>query len=65
MDGGFVGRVDVEAFGDAVACDFDAVCVFGLEGAVGQGSGEEVDDGEGETFAGVGRLGEGDALVDD
>ena len=36
----------MEAFRDAVAGDFDAVCVFGLEGAVLEGGGEEVDDGE-------------------
>ena len=45
LDRGGVGGVDVEAFCDAVAGDFDAVCLFGWEGAVGEGGGEEVDDG--------------------
>ena len=43
--GGFVFGVDVEAFGYAVGGDFDGVGVFGLQRAVGEGGGEEVDDG--------------------
>jgi len=57
VGGGGVGGVDVEAFGDAVGGDFDAVGVFGLEGAVFEGGGEEVDDGQREALAGVGGLG--------
>jgi hypothetical protein len=34
----------VEAFGDAVAGDFDAVSVFGLESAIFEGGLQEVDD---------------------
>lgn len=56
FEGGLVRGVDVEAFGDAVGCDFDRVGVFGLQGAVFEGGGEEVDDGEREALAGVGRL---------
>jgi len=41
----------MEALGDAVGSDLDAVGVFGLEGAVLKGGGEEVDYGEGETLA--------------
>ena len=47
----------MEAFGDAVLGDLDAVGVFGLESTVFERGGEEVVDGEGEAFAGVGRLG--------
>ena len=55
---GFVGGVDVEGVGDAGGGDFYALGVFGGEGAVFEGGGEEVDHGEGETLFGVegGRL---------
>ena len=43
----------MEAFCDAVAGDLDAVCVFGLESAVLEGGGEEVDDGERQALAGI------------
>lgn len=46
----------MEGFGDAVLGDFDVVGVFGLEGAVFEGGGEEVVDGEREALAGVGGL---------
>ena len=46
----------MEAVGYAVGCDFDRVGVFGLQRAVFEGSLEEVNDGEREAFAGVGRL---------
>ncbi len=55
---GFVGGVDVEGVGDAGGGDLDAFGVFGRQGAVFEGGGEEVDDGKGETLFGVegGRL---------
>jgi hypothetical protein len=46
----------VEALGDAVAGDLDAVGVFGLESAVFERGVEEVDDGEREALARVGGL---------
>jgi hypothetical protein len=46
----------VEALGDAVAGDLDAVGVFGLERAVFERGVEEVDDGEREALARVGGL---------
>jgi len=52
----------VEAFGDAVLGDLDAVRVFGLQGAVFEGGGEEVDDGEREALAGVCCLEDGSAF---
>ena len=50
---GFVGRVDVEGVGDARGGDFYAFGVFGRQGTVFEGGGEEVDDGESETLFGV------------
>ena len=53
---GFVGRVggvDVEDVGDAGGGDFDGFGVLGLDGAVFEGGGEEVYNGEGELFLGV------------
>lgn len=48
----------MEGVGDAGGGDFYALGVFGGEGAVFEGGGEEVDRGEGETLSGVegGRL---------
>ena len=58
MHGGLVGGVDVEGVGYAGLSHFDRFAVFGGEGAVFEGGGEEVDDGEGEALFGVrgGRL---------
>lgn len=55
---GFVAGVDAEGVGDTGGGYFYALGVFGGQGAVFQGGGEEVDDGEGETLFGVegGRL---------
>lgn len=48
--GGLVGWVDLEGFRDAVDGDIDGVFVFGGEGAVCGGGGEEVADCEGEAL---------------
>jgi hypothetical protein len=48
--------VDVEALGDAVAGDFDAVGILSLESAVLEGGVEEVYNGERKALAGVGGL---------
>jgi hypothetical protein len=46
----------VEALGDAVAGDLDAVGVLGLESAILERSVEEIDDGERQALARVGGL---------
>ena len=46
----------MEALGNAVAGDLDAVGIFGLEGAVFERGVEEVNDGERQALAGVGGL---------
>jgi hypothetical protein len=46
----------VEALGDAVAGDLDAVGVLGLESAILEGGVEEIDDGERQALARVGGL---------
>lgn len=43
----------MEALGDDIVGNFDRVGVFGCQGAVFEGGGEEVDDGEGKTLARV------------
>lgn len=43
----------MESFSDAILGNLDVVCVFGGEGTVFKGGGEEVDDGESETLFGV------------
>jgi hypothetical protein len=47
---GFVGGVNVERVGDAGGGDFDGFAVFGGEGAIFEGGGEKIDDGESETL---------------
>jgi len=47
---GFVGGVDVEGVGDAGGGDFDGFAVFWGEGAIFEGGGEEVNDGEGKAL---------------
>ena len=55
---GFVGGVDVKGVGDAGGCYFYALAIFGGQGAIFEGGGKEVDDGQSETLFGVksGRL---------
>jgi hypothetical protein len=48
-----VGGIYFESVRDAVGCDFDAVGIFGEDGAIFLRCGEEVDYGEGESFPGV------------
>ena len=46
----------MEAFCYAVRRDLDGISVFGLEGAVFEGGGEEVNNRQRQALAGVGRL---------
>ena len=44
----------MEGVGDAGLGDFDGLGIFGGESAIFEGSGEEIDNGKGETLLGVG-----------
>lgn len=60
--GSAICRVDFEGLGNTVLGDFDGFAFFFIKSTVGEGGGEEINDGEGETlFGGC----HDDVLVDD